>query len=49
MHMHCVQTPVQKAFSLRKYGKTAVAWLDELGVLGDNVALGHAIWVKVSR
>ena len=45
IHMHCVQTPVQKAFSLRKYGKTAVAWLDELGVLRDNVALGHAIWV----
>ena len=45
IHMHCVQTPIQKAFSLRKYGKTAIAWLDELGVLDDNVALGHAIWV----
>jgi cytosine/adenosine deaminase-related metal-dependent hydrolase len=45
MHMHCVQTPVQKAFSLKTYGKTAVAWLDELGILGGDVALGHAIWV----
>jgi len=45
IHMHCVQTPVQKAFSLRKYGKTAVAWLDELGILRNDVALGHAIWV----
>jgi len=45
IHMHCVQTPIQKAFSLRKYGKTAVAWLDELGLIDDNVALGHAIWV----
>ncbi|MBI2493707.1 MAG: amidohydrolase family protein [Candidatus Rokubacteria bacterium] len=45
IHMHCVQTPIQKAFSLRKHGKTAVAWLDERGLLGANVALGHAIWV----
>ena len=45
IHMHCVQTPIQKAFSLRKYGKTAIAWLDGLGLLDDNVALGHAIWV----
>jgi 5-methylthioadenosine/S-adenosylhomocysteine deaminase len=45
IHMHCVQTPIQKAFSLRKYGTTAIAWLDELGLIDDNVALGHAIWV----
>jgi cytosine/adenosine deaminase-related metal-dependent hydrolase len=45
IHMHCVQTPIQKAFSLRRYGKTAVAWLDDLGLVGENVALGHAIWV----
>jgi len=45
IHMHCVQTPIQKAFSLRKYGKTAVAWLDELGLIDEHVALGHAIWV----
>ena len=45
IHMHCVQTPIQKAFSLRKHGRTAIAWLDELGLIDDNVALGHAIWV----
>jgi 5-methylthioadenosine/S-adenosylhomocysteine deaminase len=45
IHMHCVQTPIQKAFSLRRYGKTAVAWLDERGLLDEHVALGHAIWV----
>src|SRR4029434_5389859 len=44
IHMHCVQTPIQKAFSLRKYGKTAIAWLDEMGLIADNNALGHAIW-----
>ncbi len=45
IHMHCVQTPIQKAFSFRKYGKSAVAWLDDLGLVDDNLALGHAIWV----
>jgi cytosine/adenosine deaminase-related metal-dependent hydrolase len=45
IHMHCVQTPIQKAFSLRRYGKTAIAWLDERGLLDEHVALGHAIWV----
>ncbi len=45
IHMHCLQTPIQKAFSLRKYGQTAVAWLDERGLIDEHVALGHAIWV----
>jgi 5-methylthioadenosine/S-adenosylhomocysteine deaminase len=45
IHMHCIQTPVQKAFSFRKYGKSAVAWLDGLGVVDDNLVLGHAVWV----
>jgi len=46
IHMHCVQTPIQRAFSFRKYNKSAVAWLDELGLVDENLALGHAIWVS---
>src|SRR5229473_2650342 len=45
IHMHCLQTPIQKAFSLRKYNRTAVAWLDERGLIDEHVVLGHAIWV----
>ncbi len=45
IHMHCVQTPIQKAYSLRKYGKSAIAWLDDLGLVDENLVLGHAIWV----
>jgi cytosine/adenosine deaminase-related metal-dependent hydrolase len=48
IHMHCVQTPIQKAFSLRRYGKTAIAWLDALGLIDEHVALGHAIWVTAA-
>jgi len=39
--MHCLQTPIQKAFSLRKSGQTAVAWLDERGLIDEHVALGQ--------
>lgn len=45
IHMHCVQTPIQKAFSFRKYGKSAVSYLDDLGMLSDHTVLAHAIWV----
>ncbi len=45
IHMHCLQTPIQKAFSLRKYKQTAIAWLDERGLIDAHVVLGHAIWV----
>lgn len=45
IHMHCLQTPIQKAFSLRQYGKTAIAYLDELGLIDTNTVLAHAIWV----
>lgn len=48
IHMHCLQTPVQKAFSLRKYGKTAIAYLDELGLLDENTVLAHAIWITTA-
>src|SRR5262249_26381580 len=44
IHMHCLQTPIQKAFSLRRYGQTAVAWLDERGLITEHVAPGHAVW-----
>ena len=45
IHMHCIQTPIQKAFSFRKYGKSAVSYLDGLGLLSDHTVLAHAIWV----
>src|SRR6266850_383942 len=37
--------PELKAFAFRKYGKSAIAWLDDLGLVDENLTLGHAIWV----
>ena len=45
LHMHCLQTPLQKAFSLRKYGKTAIQYLADMGILDENIVLAHAVWV----
>jgi len=45
IHMHLLQSPVQKAYGLRRHGKPTVFWLDDLGLVESNVAYGHAIHV----
>jgi 5-methylthioadenosine/S-adenosylhomocysteine deaminase len=46
VHIHCLQTPVQKAFGLRIYGKSLVGHLDDLGLVKDNLVLGHAVYLN---
>jgi cytosine/adenosine deaminase-related metal-dependent hydrolase len=45
IHMHTLQTPVQKAYGLRAHGKPTLRWLDELGYVGRNITYGHGIHV----
>ncbi|HEY9530804.1 MAG TPA: amidohydrolase family protein [Burkholderiales bacterium] len=45
IHMHTLQTPVQKAYGLRSHGKPTMRWLDDLGYVAPNVTYGHAIHV----
>jgi 5-methylthioadenosine/S-adenosylhomocysteine deaminase len=45
IHMHLLQSPVQKAYGLRRHGKPTVFWLDGLGFVDGNVTYGHAIHV----
>ncbi|WP_237215705.1 amidohydrolase family protein [Falsiroseomonas oryziterrae] len=45
IHIHTLQTPHQRAYGLKAFGKSLVAYLDELGLLGPNVTLGHAVWL----
>lgn len=45
IHLHCLQTPVQKAFGLRNYGKSLVSHLNDLGLVDDNLVLGHAVYL----
>src|SRR6202521_4910624 len=43
IHMHLLQSPVHKAYGLRRHGKPTVFWLDDLGLVESNVVYGHAI------
>jgi 5-methylthioadenosine/S-adenosylhomocysteine deaminase len=49
IHMHLLQSPVQKAYGLRRHGKPTVFWLDDLGLVNSNVAYGHAIHVTAAE
>jgi 5-methylthioadenosine/S-adenosylhomocysteine deaminase len=43
--VHTAQSVVEFNEMLSRHGKTPIAWLSELGVLGPNTVLGHAIIV----
>jgi 5-methylthioadenosine/S-adenosylhomocysteine deaminase len=45
IHMHTLQSPVQKAYAVRRMSKPTIQWLDELGMVGRNVTYGHCIHV----
>ena len=45
IHMHTLQSPVQKAYGLRRHGKPTMQWLDDVGLVAKNVTYGHAIHV----
>ena len=45
IHMHLVESPYQKEYGLRKWGKTPVAHLEDLGFLGPEVSFAHSVWV----
>lgn len=45
IHIHTLQTPIQKAYSYKRYGKSAVQWMEDIGFLNENVVFGHAIHI----
>lgn len=46
IHIHTLQTPHQRAYGLKAFGKSLVAHLDDLGLLGPATTLGHAVWLS---
>jgi 5-methylthioadenosine/S-adenosylhomocysteine deaminase len=46
MHMHLLETALQKEYALRRTGKTAVRHLYDLGLLGPHMTLGHGVWMN---
>jgi 5-methylthioadenosine/S-adenosylhomocysteine deaminase len=45
IHLHLSETVYQKEFSLRRFGKSSVAHLADIGFLGPHLTLGHGTWV----
>ena len=44
IHIHLLETPYQKQYAQRRFSRTAVHHLHDLGFLGPEVTLGHAVW-----
>jgi cytosine/adenosine deaminase-related metal-dependent hydrolase len=48
IHIHTLQTPIQKVYGLKKYGKSLLAHLDDIGLVDENLTLGHAVYLSES-
>jgi cytosine/adenosine deaminase-related metal-dependent hydrolase len=46
MHMHLVETSLQRDYALRRGGGTAIDHLDRLGILGPELTIGHGVWLS---
>ncbi len=46
MHMHLVETALQKEYAWRRGGCTAVEHIDRFGMLGPRLTLGHGVWLN---
>ncbi|MFT3974965.1 MAG: amidohydrolase family protein [Amaricoccus sp.] len=45
IHMHLCETRRQAEFARRRFGMSAVRYLERLGFLGENVTFGHCNWL----
>jgi len=46
IHIHTLQTQLQKLYGLKKYGKSLLEHLCGLAFLGENVTCGHCVWLS---
>lgn len=44
LHTHLLETRTQQAFAQARYGRSMVAYLDELGLLSSRFSGAHAVW-----
>ena len=45
IHIHTLQTPIQRGYGMKKYGMSLLARMDKLGIVDDNLTLGHAVYL----
>jgi len=46
IHTHVQQTQLQQAYGLKHYGKSLIAYLEQIGFLAPDVTCGHCIWIS---
>jgi 8-oxoguanine deaminase len=46
LHTHLAETEDEEQFCLEKFGHRPVAYMQELGWVGDDVWFAHAVWVN---
>ncbi len=44
LHIHVVETPYQSEYFFKNYGKSNVAWLHDMHLLGPQTSFAHAVW-----
>ena len=45
IHIHTLQTPIQRGYGMKKYGMSLLQRMEKLGVVDDNLTLGHAVYL----
>ncbi len=45
-HIHAAETQTECSNSLAQHGATPVRWLQQNGVLGDNLIVAHGVWLN---
>ncbi len=48
MHMHVLETALQREYARRRTGVSAVEHLRRLGALGPDMTIGHGVWATES-
>jgi cytosine/adenosine deaminase-related metal-dependent hydrolase len=46
IHLHCLESPYQREYARRAYGKPTLRHLHDLGFLDTKVSLAHAVWLS---
>ena len=45
IHIHTLQTPIQRGYGMKKYGMSLLQRMHSLGIVDDNLTLGHAVYL----
>jgi 5-methylthioadenosine/S-adenosylhomocysteine deaminase len=46
VHIHVQQTQLQRLYGFKRYGKSLIGHLADIGFLGPEVTCGHCVWIS---